>query len=274
MQRFRFHQSSAYGKWHRLRAVLLRRRGGGMGKSQRLYFVTLNGHRYKRLILQDSSTAKGIEGLLERQGFGPAFPRVVARHENELWLEFVDGRPVTPTEPALVKALAGFYAALHGDAPRLETLEDSRLPLRLERDLDFLRQAGVLDDGRHARLGEAARRLAPEKLWMGLDYVDPVLKNFVLRDDGAGLCAVDAESLVDDYPLGTGIAKALLHWLRPWEKDFWSHFEATGGPAIRAAFPFVELCFVARWTKTKALTGKHKAVDPRYFERFLATVPG
>lgn len=274
MQRFRFHQSSAYGKWHRLRAVLLRIRGGGMGKSQRLYFVTLNGHRYKRLILQDSGTAKGIEGLLERLSFGPVFPRVVTRYENELWLEFVEGRAVAPTDPALVEALAGFYAALHHDAPRLATLEDSRLLLRLGRDLDFLRQAGVLDDGRHARLWEAAHRLAPETLWMGLDYVDPVLKNFVLRDDGAGLCAVDAESLVDDYPLGTGIAKALLHWLRPWEDLFWSHFETARGPAIRAAFPFVELCFVTRWTKTKVLTGKHNAVDSRYFERFLTTVPG
>lgn len=109
---------------------------------------------------------------------------------------------------------------------------------------------------------------------MGLDYVDPVLKNFVLRDDGAGLCAVDAESLVDDHPLGSGIAKALIHWLRPWEEDFWGHFEAAGGPAIREAFPFVELCFVARWTKTKVLTGKHKVVDPRHFEPFLVTPSG
>lgn len=273
MQRFRFHQSSAYGGWHRLRTVLLRARGGGMGKSQRLYFVTLNGHRYKRLILQDSSTARGLEARLERLGFGPAFPRVVTRYENELWLEFVDGRAVTVADPKPVEAVAGFYAALHRNGPRLATLEDSRLLLRLSRDLDFLCQAGVIDGGRHDRLGEAAQRLAPEALWMGLDYVDPVLKNFVLRDDGAGLCAVDAESLVDDYPLGTGIAKALLHWLRPWEEDFWAHFEAAGGPAIRGAFPFVELCFVTRWTKTKVLTGKHKAVDPRYFERFLATVP-
>ena len=249
-----------------MRALWLRARGGGIGKSQRLYFVTLNGHRYKRVVLQDTAMASALEDRLERVGPTPSLPGLVTRHENEIWVEFIRG--VAPDGgAALAEALAAFYAELYQRAPERQPLARTRLPMRLERDLGFLERAGVLDARQHQRLRERAGRVEPGDLWTGFDYVDPVLKNFVHRADGAGLCAVDVESLVDRTPLGTGIAKAMIHWLAPWEDRFWSAFEAAEGPAIREAFPYVEICLIARWTKNKLLTGKHKAVDPRRLTR-------
>jgi hypothetical protein len=245
-------------------------RGGGLQKSQRLYFVTLNGQRYKRVVFQDSATAAAIEDRLERLGFAAAFPRVVTRYENELWLEFIKGRPATAGSPELAEALAGFYGFLYRHAPRQQPLAQTRLALRLERDLDFLHRSGLLNDALHSRLRETAATLQPAELWTGFDYVDPVLKNLVPHERGGGLCAVDVESLVDGVPLGTGVAKALLHWLAPWEDRFWSRLAAEQTPEIRPAFPFVALCFNARWSKTKVLTGKGHVVSARRFERFLS----
>jgi len=59
-----------------------------------LRFVTINGHRFKRLILHDSYLAAGIERNLEAFGESAYFPRLVARHENEIWVEFVEGEPL------------------------------------------------------------------------------------------------------------------------------------------------------------------------------------
>ena len=240
-----------------------------MGKSQRLYFVSLNGHRYKRLIMPDSAAAAEVEDRLERLGFSPAFPRPITRFENELWLEFIRGRSAAAAGPAQVKSLAEFYGALYRVSPAERPIALTRAPMRLRRDLDFLLRAGVLDSTAHEQLCGAADRLEPDTLWTGFDYVDPVLKNLVERDDGAGLCAVDVESLVEDVPLGTGVAKAMLHWLSPWADSFWHHLDAQGVPPLRDAFPYVDLCLTARWTKTKVLTGKHHAVDSRRFGRFL-----
>jgi hypothetical protein len=264
---FRFQQSSPYGLRHRLKLLWRRLRGGGLEKSQRLYFVTLNGNRYKRIVFQDSATAAALEDRLERLGFAPWFPTVVTRYENELWLEFIKGRTADAGSGVLAESLADFYAALYRTAPQQRRLEETRLPLRLGRDLDFLQQAGVLDHALHRRLRDAAQALAPATLWTGFDYVDPVLKNLLPRD-GGGLCAVDVESLVDDVPLGTGVAKAMLHWLSPWEDTFWRRLAAGGAPDIRPAFPYVALCLTARWTKTKLLTGKVHAVSAARFQAF------
>lgn len=270
MHPFRFQQSSPYGLRHRLKLAWRRLRGGGLQKSQRLYFVTLNGRRYKRIVFQDSATAATLEDRLERLGFAPWFPRVVTRYENELWLEFIRGRPAVAGSSALAEALADFYAGLYRHQPREVPLAATRLPLRLGRDLDFLHHAGVLDGALRERLQRASDSLQPATVWTGFDYVDPVLKNLVLPAPGAPLCAVDVESVVDAAPLGMGVAKAMLHWLEPWQAAFWERFAIGGAPDVGPAFPYVSLCFLARWSKTKVLTGKGHVVSAARFEPYLA----
>lgn len=68
----------------RLQHLLARLFGPRLLKSQRLYFVTINGRRFKRLVLRDSYLAAEIERNLERFGTSPYFPTLIARHENEI----------------------------------------------------------------------------------------------------------------------------------------------------------------------------------------------
>ena len=53
--------------------------------------MTVNGHRFKRLILCDSYLAHEIERYLEIFIESGYFPLLVARYEREIWLEYVEG---------------------------------------------------------------------------------------------------------------------------------------------------------------------------------------
>ena len=248
---------------------MLRFFGNHLQKSQDLRFVTINGHRFKRLILRDSYMAEKIEENLGKFGPSDFFPPLVTRFENEVWVEFVDGAPADAIDEARIGQFAAFYRALYVRQPQLLDLGQTVFADRLQQDLRFLNQVGVLSGGAHRDLGSVAREVAPDAVWVGFDYVDPVLKNFIERADGRGLCAIDVESLVDGQLIGTGVAKACVHWLEPHRAEFCRRIKGLDPPDFLGYFPFVELCLIARWSKTKFLTGKFKFVDPKLFDRFL-----
>jgi hypothetical protein len=246
--------------------------GGVFGKRQQAYFLTLHGHRFKRLVLGDAWQAERIERELERFEGESGFPPLVHRHENELLLRYVDGRPFDAADPADREALARFYAMLYRKNPRRAAATELPFTARLDRDLRFLADAGVLDQSDRPALKARAASLQPEQVWIGFDYVDPVAKNFVRTD--TGMVAVDVESLVSDEALGTGIAKARVHWLADTEtRAFLNAIMAAGGPDLGAQLPWVELCFLAGWTKRKVLQGKHRFVQPSLLRRFITGEP-
>lgn len=261
-------ESAGYSLKRRTRTLLKRLFGTQMLKSQDLRFVTINGQRFKRVILRDSFLAAEIERQLESFGASGHFPGLVTRHENEIWVQFVDGQQLVETdEQALVK-IADFYAAVYGRRSRQLAMADLPFINRLDQNLRFLSQVGVLSEAARRDLEAVARRLAPERVWIGFDYVDPVLKNFVIARDDGRLCAVDVESLADEQLIGTGVAKACIHWLGPFRDAFLARMASSEAPDFQAYFGFVELAFIARWTKTKFLTQKQKFVQPQLFDRF------
>ena len=71
-----------------------------------------------------------------------------------------------------------------------------------------------------------------------------------------------------DRPLGAGIAKAAVFWLTGPERERLLALLDEPAPQLRAQMPFVELCFLARWVKTKFLTGKRKRAHAQHFEPF------
>lgn len=261
---------SAHSLGRRLLDAIRGRFVGGVGKSQSVYFVTVNGRRFKRVVFGDSYQAEQVEACLERVSRVAGFPRLVLRHENELWSEFVAGARPAPSRPADFDALARFYGAVLGCEPRQHALASTSWPMRLENDLWFLGEAGILDTSRVEALLQHGRSLQPERIWMGFDYVDPPLKNFVLADHG--LVAIDLEALQDQQLLGTGIAKCRLHWLDDDARyhQFLDQVQAAGAPDLSAQLGFVELSLLAGWTKRKLLTGKVGRVDARRFDRFLS----
>ena len=157
--------------------------------------------------------------------------------------EFVAGKPIASVDEAVVRAIADFYAEVYARDPKRIALADTPFPGRLRRDLCFLNEVGVIDDPLAAGLDAAAARLAPEQVWVGFDYTDAVLKNFVVLPESARICAVDVESLSADRLLGTGVAKALYLWLEPARTRLLDALDARGVPDFRSYWPFVELHF-------------------------------
>ncbi len=255
----------------RLRYLCSRAVGNRLQNSQQTLFTTRNGKRFKRLILRDTALAAEFEQNLEAFEGSPHFPAVAIRYEHELWLEYVEGSPITTVDAALVEKIADFYAATYRHAARAVNLTETTVLYRLQRDLSLLNQVGVLSEAVHRNLSIAAEKLAPESVWIGFDYVDAVRKNFIVTHTDGLVCGVDADSLRQDQLIGTGVASALARWLGPFQNSFFQHLFRDGVPDFRPYLPFIELCYCAAWTKMYFFERKKNRIDARLFERFCET---
>lgn len=269
----RIRQRRAHGIGRRLldrfRATWL----GGIAKGQRVWFVTFGGERYKRVIFADSYQATRVAQALEAMavadgGAPPArhFPELLTHVGREVWTRYVHGAPPDPDDPAHRQLVAEFFAAVYRHRPESVDATTSPMPARLDSDLRFLADCGVLPRDRAETLAAAGRALCPERLLVGHDYVDPVIKNFLVA--GNRIVAIDLESLQDGHILGTGVAKCRVHWLDETAGEFARRVVAAGAPDFTAQMPFAELCFLAAWSKRKILTGKAHRVDPQRFQAF------
>lgn len=237
-------------------------------KSQRAFFVTINGHLYKRVVLGDSRQAAEVAGAIEDYRHCVGLPELVLAHESEVWVRFIEGRKPDPSRDSDWRALNSFFAALYASGSYQVDLADTPIHERLLIDLGFLCDSGVLDRDQQKTLAQTAERLRPRRIWLGADYVDPVLKNFVVNEQG--LFAIDIESLHSNVALGTGVAKSGLHWLKEDRQRFYERLLSRSGvPDLRPQQDYVELSFLAGWTKRKLLTGKWSRVQVERFLPFL-----
>ena len=185
-------------------------------------------------------------------------PALIYRHENELLLEFVHGRRFDPASPDDRGALGDFLGRLYSIQP--QPAASDALAHRLAIDLRFLRDAGLIDAELAAALARVAERRRPASIVTGLDYVDPVVKNFVMTGTGR-LCAIDLQSLRSGQPLGIGIVKAGVHWLDAEARPaLVRSVERAAGISLSKQLPYLELCFRVGWTKRKLLQGKRRAI--------------
>lgn len=265
----RFQQQLRTSRKRVLRYWLSRLFGSRLQKSQLLYYVDVGGQRYKRIVLRDSQLAERIQTSLERFGESDLFPRLITTYEREVWVEFIEGDPIAHADEVAVRKLADFYARLYARAPRKAALSDTPFAARLRSDLRFLAEVGVLSAEKGKQLLSAAEALAPEQVWLGFDYTDPVLKNFVVARDTSRVCAVDVESLECDQLLGFGLGKAFARWLEPQRELFLDCLRDSEAPDLSQNLPFAELCFLAFWTKMGFLEQKWRYVDASHFDKFL-----
>jgi hypothetical protein len=263
-------QRNAHSLPRRLYFAVLPRLNAVFSKRQSVHFVSVNGTPYKRVVLGDSREAELVERALERAPAGAAFPPLIHRHENELLLAFVEGRRFDPLNADDRHALVLFLGALYS-APRTGEATD-RLRRRFEVDAAFLNSAGLIDSGLHRALQRRADAVQPAEIEFGLDYTDPVTKNFIVS--GEQLFAIDVEGLREDAPIGTAIAKAGVHWLARDERDgFLDAVEELSGDVIRPQFDFIELCFRTGWTKRKLLDGRHRAIRIELLDELVRQQP-
>lgn len=252
----------------RVKYFLSRVFGTRLQKAKGLHYVTVNGHRFKRLILCDSFLATQIEQYLEDFQESGYFPALVARYEHEIWLEYVEGEPIRSVDEDFVLKIAEFYATMYGASPALMNAKQSQFPDRLLQDLHFLLQIGVLPQATYKDLHVAVPDLIPDQIWVGYDYTDPVLKNFLQRSENGRICVVDVDGLAGNQLLGIGVAKACVRWLGPYRSLFFSAIADHGAPDFQKYFDFVELCFLAKWMKRAFLEHDWKVLDPALFGRF------
>ena len=254
--------------WKRLGYWISRLGGTRLQKAKSLHFVSIHGRQFKRLVLCDSFLAFEIERNLECfQGSG-IFPCIVIRYEREIWLEFVEGDSIREINAPLVEKMADFYSRLYSTSPRLEEMAKTIFSDRLDRDLYFLNQVGILSDGLLSELRKSADVLRPKHCWIGFDYTDPVRKNFLFNPKTQMLCAVDVEGLVKEHLIGMGAAKALVRWLNPFKDEFLKLLAMKNAPDLQAYYGFVELCFLAQWVKRAFFERDWKAVKTDYFEPY------
>lgn len=252
----------------RVRYFLSRLFGARLQKAKSLHFVTINGQQFKRLVFCDSFLAFEIERNLECFREDRIFPNIVIRYEREIWVEFVNGHLIKEIDKPLVEKMAIFYSRLYSESPRLVETNKTIFPDRLDRDLHFLNQIGILSNGLLGEIRKSVDVLQPTHCWIGFDYTDPVKKNFVLNPKTQLLCAVDVEGLVNEYLIGMGAAKALVRWLNPFKEEFLHSLANKGVPDIQAYYGFIELCFLAQWTKRAFFERDWKAIKPAYFEGY------
>jgi hypothetical protein len=264
-----FRQRSLHPLSRRVRDAL---RLGRPPRSQRVYAVEVGGHRYKRVVLPDAHHAAAIAARLRRFGPEGIYPALILERERELWVEFIEGTPLAGPDPDAALGVARVLGALQRREPRLVPLVQTSFLHDLQVDLRFLGEVGVLPAAAVRSLRERAERLAPERVWVGYDCTDAIAKNFVRTPEGE-VRAVDVESLGADQLIGVGPAKACLRWLSGERERFLAALRAAGAPGFGAYFEFVELAFLAFWTKSSLLEGKRRFVDAGAFERFSGHGP-
>ena len=265
--RFSTRQRSPFW-WKRLGYWMSRLGGTRLQKAKSLHFVTINGQQFKRLVLCDSYLACEIERNLECFRGAGIFPNIVIRYEREIWVEFVEGLPIKDIDAPLLGKMANFYSCLYSKSPQLVETNQTIFPDRLDRDLHFLNQVGIVSNELLGELRKSVDILRPTQCWIGFDYTDPVRKNFVLNPTTQLLCAVDVEGLVNEHLIGMGVAKALVRWLNPFKDEFLRLLATKGIPDVQAYYGFVELCFLAQWMKRAFFERDWKAIKPDYFEGY------
>lgn len=273
MRRISVRQRRADPWLRRLRSWTSRLGGTRLQKSQKVYLVTIEGRRFKRLVQPDSYAAARIADTLARFGDTDRIPGLASEYEREVWVDFIDGHAPGPVDEKLARRVADFFAELHAREPRLLPAAETPFPARLQRNLRFLGGVGVFDATLQAELEQAAHRLEPEQLWVGFDYTDAVLKNFIAAADDGRICAIDVESIAADELIGVGFAKAAERWLGPHRDAFLDQLMRSSVPDFRPYLPFVELCFLAHWTQRAFMERKWRFVDAARFQRFREGAP-
>jgi hypothetical protein len=239
--------------WQRWRRRWRAWRGAGELKRHRVELLEVNGRRCKRVQFDSENVAVQLAASLAALAGLDRFPALLDQVGCEVLVEFIHG-PLARAGRDECELLALFSELYAAPSVRIGLAESGLLPSLLE-DLAFLVEHGWIDPALAEQLRTAAQARAPAELWIGHDYIDPVLKNFVLRADGRAI-AIDIEALVPDQPLGTGLAKARLRWLRSDPGRWFDAVEAAGGPNLVEQYPLVELCFLAAYFRQKVIQRK------------------
>jgi hypothetical protein len=236
--------------WQRLLRRWRQWRGAALVKDHQVHLIDVDGQRYKRIRFASLAEAEAAAQALRAVHQLDRFPGLIRHDGKEIWTEFIPGPLANRRSADHAGLIADFFVDLY----RLPGTHQSPDLKVFKNDLGFLVQTGWLEAAQGDELVARAATLQPKQLLIGHDYLDPVAKNFVIREDRA--MAIDVEALLAAQPLGTGLAKAVLRWPGLDSTPVLEALIATGGPDLRDQYPFVELCFLAAYFRQKIIQKK------------------
>jgi len=271
MQRIpRFSQRSLYTLYRRAGVVLRRFVFNRFVRAKHARVVELGGRPYKRITLPDSYVASKVARNLSRFRDMGIFPRLIAVEDNELVLEFVAGTHLSePVDPSFVDRFVGFFSVVYNVDRRRAKLSETDFEREVRENLDFLVDVSLLSADVRRDLETALDRVTPNEVWVGYDFMDPLPKNFIWTPDER-LVAIDVEDLHSDRLVGCGLAKAVLRALPAHREQLLDGLAARASCELRPAMRFIELHFLAQWTKSAFLKGSEKLIDVSLFEPYRA----
>ena len=258
----------AYSLANKIKRYIKSRGGGVLRKRLAVSFVEFGSKKYKRIYCNDDSLPRVMEELLEEVEDSQYFPAVLIRYENDLWVEYIAGNTIEDIDESLIKKIASFYCYLY--KKKSQFVSSERYIRSLKRDLVFLNDMNIIDDDLFERLMDYAKQIAPENLWVGLDYTDSIKKNFVIEENSENLFAIDIESLQDNKIIGTGIAKAKMVWLDDQDLALiFNEMLTNDSPPFYDYFMFIQLKFRAQWLKSIFLRKKWKKLNSDVLRELL-----
>jgi hypothetical protein len=238
-------------------------------KQQRVFLVEAGGLKLKRIEMLDSARAAAKEDMLVQLAATGIAPKLVARHHRDLWLEFIDGERVDPADPRLPDDFAKLLSALYGSGATVTAPRGIYAPDAVERDLALLVKAGALPVETAEKVGALLPTVVPSTLWIGLDHTDLLARNMLRRRDGS-LCLIDIESIVSGEAVGTGFAKACIRWIDPARERYVDAVRRRSEiPGFLTYLPYLEIRFLASWSKRSLLLGKEKLLEPRLIDAWI-----
>lgn len=256
MKHFKRREIGVYSKWRRLRNRL-KSNVGIIPKNMTSSFVFIGDQQYKRLKFKDTYTSENTNRILEKLHKHRFFPKVLIQHENELWLEYIEGVLLSTVNDAICEELADLYYTLHVTSPKQTSSE--RFVNQIEVNLNFLYKMEIISHKEHQKLRELLSKNTPEKVWTGLDYVDAIQSNFLTNKSIDTLYAIDVDSIRDDSLLGTGLIKANTIWLDDIHlKKIITSLKAKNSPDFFLYILFIQLHFRSKWLKSLFLRNKQR----------------
>lgn len=259
---------SASPWWRRLHHAWLALNGRQRHKSNDTRFVEFGGLRLKQVAFSDSAEASRVEAQLRETANLNRFPRFVFRLENTVWVRFLPGHKPKPGNAADVSAMTDFFVDLYRARAVEQALHDTGLHRRLVENLNLLGEVGRLDPQRVTALESLAERIRPERVWMGLDYIDALAKNFSVADGRA--MGIDIEAIHSNALLGTGLAKAAHRWLGHHARPVIEHMNADGGPDLQPQWLYAQLHFLAGYGIQNLVRGKAGRIRVEAFDALLS----
>ncbi len=264
----RARQVSANPLWRRLQHTWQRLRGQERYKSNAVSFLEFAEQRYKQVRFPSVFEARRVEGILRATHGSGLFPTLIHRLESTLWVRFVSGSDLDAGHPQHREALYRFFAGLYAHESRQVDILETGIRDRLHTHIETLEEVGWLDGDRARRLLKLAGDLEPTAVWVGLEYIDSLRKNFILSD--SGVVGIDIEAAWEKELLGIGLAKTRLRWLDQAAGPILERLVELGAPDLREQYPYAHLVFLAQYSVQSLLRGKRGRVPLSAFDALLA----